>query len=69
MMRKVFVYLIRAYQIIFAGAPRTCRFEPTCSEYAIQAIERYGVFKGMAMAAYRILRCNPWTPGGYDPVR
>lgn len=68
-MRKVFVYMIRAYQVIFAGAPRTCRFEPTCSEYAIQAIERYGVLQGMAMAAYRILRCNPWTPGGYDPVR
>lgn len=68
-MRKVLVYLIRAYQVIFAGAPRTCRFEPTCSEYAIQAIERYGVLKGMAMAGYRILRCNPWTPGGYDPVR
>lgn len=69
MMRKVLIYFIRAYQVIFAGAPRTCRFEPTCSEYAIQAIERYGVLKGMAKAGWRILRCNPWTPGGYDPVR
>jgi len=67
--RRVLIWLIRAYQIIFAGAPRSCRFEPTCSEYAIQAIKHYGAFKGTAKAAWRILRCNPWNPGGYDPVR
>lgn len=68
-MRKVFIWVIRLYQIIFSGAPRSCRFEPTCSEYAIQAIKHYGVLKGTAKAAWRILRCNPWNPGGYDPVR
>lgn len=45
-----------------------CRFRPTCSDYAIQAIEKYGVFKGGLMAAWRVLRCNPWNKGGHDPV-
>jgi len=67
--RKALIWIIKAYQIIFAGAPRTCRFEPTCSQYAIEAIEVFGVFKGLAKAVWRILRCNPWNPGGYDPVR
>lgn len=67
--KTVMVWLIRAYQVVFAGAPRGCRFEPTCSEYAIEAIERFGVFKGTLKAAWRVLRCNPWSPGGYDPVR
>ena len=68
-MRKLLIWVIRAYQIVFSGTPRNCRFEPTCSEYAIQAIKRYGALKGTAKAAWRILRCNPWNPGGYDPVR
>lgn len=45
-----------------------CRFRPTCSEYAIQATEKYGVVKGTLKASWRILRCNPWNEGGYDPV-
>ena len=46
-----------------------CRFYPTCSEYAIEAIEKYGAFKGFFMAVWRILRCNPFCKGGYDPVK
>ena len=48
--------------------PPSCRFEPTCSEYAIQAINKYGILKGMRKAIIRILKCNPFHPGGYDPV-
>jgi putative membrane protein insertion efficiency factor len=46
-----------------------CRFRPTCSDYAIQAIEKYGVFRGGLKAAWRVLRCNPWNKGGHDPVK
>jgi putative membrane protein insertion efficiency factor len=46
-----------------------CRFKPTCSEYAIQAIEKYGIVKGGVLAAKRVLRCNPFSRGGYDPVK
>jgi len=45
-----------------------CKYIPTCSEYAVQAIQKYGVFKGILLAAWRILRCNPFAKGGYDPV-
>jgi len=48
--------------------PSSCRFAPTCSEYTLQAIERYGVVRGAAMGAWRILRCHPFHPGGFDPV-
>ncbi len=62
---------IRLYQATLARAlpPNTCRFYPSCSHYAYQAIHKYGVLKGSAMAFWRILRCNPFHPGGYDPVR
>ena len=46
-----------------------CRFQPTCSEYAIGAIEKYGVLKGGLKAAWRVMRCNPWNKGGHDPVK
>lgn len=46
-----------------------CRYRPTCSDYAIEAITVYGVFRGGLMSAWRILRCNPWSDGGYDPVK
>lgn len=60
---------IRFYQrYISPLKPPTCRFTPTCSTYAIQAIRKHGPFKGLALAVWRILRCNPWGGSGYDPV-
>lgn len=49
--------------------PPACRYTPTCSEYAVEAVERYGVLKGTALAVKRLLSCNPFSRGGYDPVR
>ena len=49
--------------------PNTCRFYPSCSHYGYQAIYKYGALKGAGMAVWRVLRCNPFNPGGYDPVR
>ena len=60
---------IRFYQkFISPLKPPTCRFTPTCSQYAIEAIRKHGPFKGLALAVWRILRCNPWGGSGYDPV-
>ena len=60
---------IRFYQKFLSPLkPPTCRFTPTCSNYAIQAIRKHGPFKGLALAVWRILRCNPWGGSGYDPV-
>ncbi|MEJ5230119.1 MAG: membrane protein insertion efficiency factor YidD [Pseudothermotoga sp.] len=68
-MRKVLISLIRFYQrYISPLKPPTCRFTPTCSTYALQAIERFGALKGGYLALKRILRCNPLNPGGDDPV-
>ncbi|MBC7106972.1 MAG: membrane protein insertion efficiency factor YidD [Firmicutes bacterium] len=61
--------LIVVYQRLLSPLkPRCCRFYPSCSEYARQAIIRYGPLRGLGMAARRVLRCHPWHPGGYDPV-
>ena len=62
--------LIRFYQKTISKAlpANTCRFQPTCSHYGYQAIYKNGFFKGLAMTIWRILRCNPFNPGGYDPV-
>ncbi len=49
--------------------PKSCRFYPTCSEYALQAVDKYGVIKGTLKALARIVRCHPFNPGGYDPVK
>ncbi|HOW89700.1 MAG TPA: membrane protein insertion efficiency factor YidD [Elusimicrobiales bacterium] len=49
--------------------PRACRFHPTCSEYSFQSFIKHGLFKGALLSASRIIRCHPWNPGGYDPVR
>jgi uncharacterized protein len=61
---------IRGYQMVISPAlpPDTCRFYPSCSHYGYQAIYKYGLFIGGAKAAWRLLRCNPYNPGGYDPV-
>ena len=61
---------IRAYSKFLSPAlPRRCKYEPTCSAYAIEAIERFGVIRGLLLAVWRILRCNPFSHGGFDPVR
>jgi putative membrane protein insertion efficiency factor len=61
--------LIKSYRIFISPLkPPTCRFVPSCSEYALQAIEKYGPLKGLKMAVRRILHCHPFHPGGYDPV-
>ncbi len=68
-MKYLLIQLIRGYRLLISPLfPPTCRFQPTCSNYAITAIERFGVIKGSIMAVKRILRCHPFHPGGYDPV-
>ena len=68
-MKAVLLSLIRFYRkYISPFTPPSCRFIPTCSQYALEAIEKYGAFKGSMLAAWRILRCNPFSKGGFDPV-
>ncbi|HBM74086.1 MAG TPA: membrane protein insertion efficiency factor YidD [Clostridiaceae bacterium] len=68
-MKYVFIYVINFYQkFISPLKPSCCRFYPTCSQYAKEAIDKYGVVKGSYLAVKRILRCHPFNPGGYDPV-
>jgi len=68
-MKHIFLALIRFYRkAISPYRPPSCRFYPTCSQYALQAIEKYGALKGGWLAFKRILRCNPFCKGGYDPV-
>lgn len=68
--RRVLLWLITFYRRHISPLKRhpTCRFLPTCSEYAYEAVSKYGVIKGGWLAVRRILRCNPFHPGGYDPV-
>lgn len=68
--RLLLLALIRLYQTTFSRAlpVNTCRFYPTCSHYGYQAVYKYGALKGGLMAIWRVLRCNPFNPGGYDPV-
>ena len=64
-----FIVLVRFYQICISPLkPATCRFTPTCSAYAIEALRKYGPIKGIWLAAKRIIRCHPWGGSGYDPV-
>ena len=68
-MRRLVLAPIVAYQRVISPAfPRRCKYHPTCSEYAVQAISRYGILKGAVLATWRILRCNPFSHGGFDPV-
>jgi hypothetical protein len=68
-MKRILLALIRAYQYFLSPlAPSTCRFSPTCSHYAREVIEKHGPLRGVWLSIKRILRCNPWNPGGYDPA-
>jgi putative membrane protein insertion efficiency factor len=70
MFKKVGVALIKVYRrVISPMLPRSCRFTPSCSLYTQQAIERYGLLRGGFMGARRLLRCHPFSEGGYDPVK
>lgn len=69
-MKKILIGLIKFYRKYLSGLKKvpTCKYFPTCSEYAIEALEKHGVLKGGLLAVWRILRCNPFSKGGYDPV-
>ncbi len=68
-MRRAAIGMLRLYKRWISPAlPPSCRYVPTCSEYAMEAVERYGVLRGGLMSAWRLLRCHPFVKGGYDPV-
>ena len=68
-MKRLLIRLVRFYQKgISPLKPPCCKYIPTCSQYAVEALERFGALKGTALAVWRILRCNPFSRGGYDPV-
>jgi putative membrane protein insertion efficiency factor len=68
-MRTIASAPVRFYQrAISPGIPARCKYHPSCSEYAVQSIRTYGVLRGLVLAAWRLLRCNPFSHGGYDPV-
>ena len=68
--RMALLGVIRAYQLLLSPLlPPTCRYSPTCSSYALEAVRRYGAARGGLLALWRILRCNPWGGSGYDPPR
>lgn len=68
-MKRPVLAMIRFYKKrISPGLPPSCRYQPTCSEYAYEAIDKYGIFKGGRLAVWRILRCNPFGGSGWDPV-
>ena len=69
-MKKLLIAILRAYKYALSPIfPASCRFTPTCSEYAVDAVGKYGVLKGMALAVRRVLKCNPFHAGGADPVK
>ena len=68
-MRTLLVLLVRAYQLVLSPLlPASCRYHPSCSAYAIEALQRHGAWRGSVLAGRRILRCHPFAVGGYDPV-
>ena len=68
-MRRFLIKLIQGYQYLISPlTPPTCRFTPSCSNYSREVIEKHGVIKGGWLSIKRLLRCNPWNPGGYDPA-
>lgn len=68
-LRRIATAPVRFYQrLISPGLPARCKYYPSCSEYAVQAVGRYGILRGVVLAAWRLLRCNPWSHGGVDFV-
>ena len=68
-MKRVLIALVRGYKkYISPLLPPSCRFTPTCSEYAMEALQKHGAWKGSLLAIWRVMRCNPFCKGGYDPV-
>jgi putative membrane protein insertion efficiency factor len=68
-LREIVVAPIRVYQrVISPLLPRRCKYHPTCSAYAVDAVREFGILRGLVLAGWRLLRCNPWSHGGYDPV-
>ncbi|MCI9888380.1 membrane protein insertion efficiency factor YidD [Micrococcales bacterium 31B] len=66
---RALVAFVRGYQLVVSPwFPPSCKYEPSCSHYAIDALRHHGAVKGVAVACWRLLRCNPWSDGGYDPV-
>jgi len=69
LLRRVATAPIRAYRRVLSPAlPQRCKYHPSCSAYAAQAIEEYGILRGLVLGCWRVLRCNPWSHGGHDPV-
>ncbi|WP_333887428.1 membrane protein insertion efficiency factor YidD [Clostridium sp.] len=69
-MKRLLIFIIKIYRKYISPYKRpSCKYYPTCSQYAIEAIEKYGAFRGIFMSIWRILRCNPFSKGGYDPVK
>jgi putative membrane protein insertion efficiency factor len=67
--RRPVIWMLRTYQLVLSPLhPQSCRFYPSCSAYAVTAIERHGLLRGVALAGRRLLRCHPWNPGGVDHV-
>jgi hypothetical protein len=70
MLKRAALLLIQCYRVLLSPLwPGVCRFEPSCSRYAQEALERYGLLRGLWLALRRLLRCHPLSPGGYDPLR
>lgn len=68
-MRHLLIFLVRGYQVALSPIlPASCRFLPSCSAYAVEALERHGAIKGMSLTLRRLARCQPFCTGGYDPV-
>lgn len=69
MLSKILVMLVRGYQVALSPLlPPSCRYEPSCSHYAVEALERHGALRGSWLTVKRLCRCHPFRPGGYDPV-
>ncbi|HET6891995.1 MAG TPA: membrane protein insertion efficiency factor YidD [Pyrinomonadaceae bacterium] len=69
-MKRILISILRFYKLALSPLlPPACRFVPSCSEYAMEAIDKYGAFRGSSLALRRLLRCHPFSQGGYDPVK